>query len=112
MIVLFFFHPSKEPLQHFVDDMNKQHKCIKLTSEKEHNNSFLFLDIKVTRHDQQFKTSVKKTFVKRKPTFSGVFLHYESYLDQPKSLIDTLVFHCSSTCSDYTLICLELENLR
>ena len=39
--------------------------------------TFLFLDIKITRHNQQFKTSVY-----RKPTFSGVFTHYESYVDQ------------------------------
>ena len=52
MIVLFFFHPSKERLQRFVDYMNKQHKCIKLTSETEHHNSFLFLDIEITRHAQ------------------------------------------------------------
>ena len=35
------------------------------------------LGMKITRHNQQFKTSVH-----RKPTFSGVFTHYASYLDQ------------------------------
>ena len=62
-------------------------------------NYFLFLDIKITHHNQQFKTSVH-----RKPTFSGVFMHYESYLDQTykKSLTDTLLFRCFSVCSDYT----------
>ena len=44
-----------------------QHKSIKFTSETEHANSFSFLDIKITRHDQQFKTSVY-----RKLTSSGV----------------------------------------
>ena len=65
-------------------------------------NYFLFLDIKITCHNQQFKTSVH-----RKPTFSGVFMHYESYLDQTykKSLIDTLLFYC---CSFH----LEVDNLR
>ena len=89
--------------------MNKQHKCLKFTSESENDNSFSFLDIKITRHNQQFKTSVY-----RKPTFSGVFTHYESYVDQTykKSLIDTLLFRCFSICSDYTLFHLEVENLR
>ena len=75
--------------------MNKQHKCLKFTSESENDNSFSFLDIKITRHNQQFKMSVY-----RKPTFSGVFKHYESYLDQTykKSLIDTLLFRCFSIC--------------
>ena len=67
------------------------------------------LDIKITRHNQQFKTSVY-----RKSTFSGVFTHYESYVDQTynKSLIDTLLFRCFSICSDYTSFHLEVKNLR
>ena len=89
--------------------MNKQHKCLKSISEAENDNSFSFLDIKITRHNQQFKTSVY-----RKPTFSGVFTHYESYVDQTykKSLIDTLLFWCFSVCSDYTSFHLEVEKLR
>ena len=75
--------------------MNKQHKYLKFTSESENDNSFSFIEI--TRHNQQFKT-----FVYRKPTFSGVFTHYESYLDQTyKSLIDSLLFRCFLICSDY-----------
>ena len=37
--------------------MNKQHECLKFTSEAENDNSFLFLDIKITRHKQQFMSS-------------------------------------------------------
>ena len=68
--------------------MNKQHKWLKFTSEVENDNSFSFLDIRITHHNQKFKTSVY-----RKPTFSGVFTHLESYLDQTyrKSLMDTLL---------------------
>ena len=88
--------------------MNKQHKCLKFTSEAEHDNSFSFLDIEITRHNQQFKTSVY-----RKSTFSGIFTH-ESYLDQSckKSLFDVLLFRCFSTYSDYTLFDLKVESLR
>ena len=89
--------------------MNKQHRCIKFTSETEQNNTFSFLDINITRQNNQLKTSVY-----RKPTFSGVFTHYESYIDQSykKSLIFTLLFRCYSLCSDYTLFHLEVEKLR
>ena len=99
---IFVLFLSKEHHELLVDYMNKQHKCLKFTSEAENDNSFSFLDIKITRHNQQFKTSVY-----RKPTFSGVFMHYESYLDQTykKSLIDTLLFYC---CSFH----LEVDNLR
>ena len=82
--------------------MNKQHKCLKFTAEEENDNSFSFLDIKITHHNQQFKISVY-----RKSTISDVFMHYESYLDQTykKSLIDTLLFYC---CSFHV----EVDNLR
>ena len=81
----------------------------KITSKAENDNSFSFLDIKITRHNKQYKT-----FVYRKPNFSGVFTHYGSYLDQryKKSLTDTLLFRFFSICSDYTLFHLELKNLR
>ena len=70
---------------------------------------FSFLDIKITDHNQQFKISVY-----RKPTFSGVFTHYESYVNQTykQSSIDTLLFCCFSICSDYTSFHLEVVNLR
>ena len=96
---IFVLFTSKEHLQLFLGYMNKQHKCIKFTSESESNDSFSFLDINITRQDQKFKTSVY-----RKPTFSGVFTHYESYIDPSykKSLIFTLLSRCFSICSDYS----------
>ena len=106
ILVLF---SSKKHLQLFVDYLNKQHKCRKFTFEAENDNYFSFLYIKITCHNQQFKTSVPG-----KTTFSDVFMHYESFVDQTckKSIIDTLLFHCFSVCSDYTSFHLEVENLR
>ena len=77
--------------------MNKQHKCLKFTSEAENDNSFLLIDTKIACHNQQFKTAVY-----RKPTFNGVYTQYENYLDQAykKLLTDCALFH------------LEVENLR
>ena len=49
---IFVLLSSKGHFQLFVDYMNKQHKCLKFTSEAENNNSFSFLDIKITRHRQ------------------------------------------------------------
>ena len=54
----------------YIDDI------LKFTSEVENDNSFSFLEIKITSHSQQLKTSVY-----RKPAFSGVFTDYESYWD-------------------------------
>ena len=131
--------------------MNKQHKCIKFTSESEQNNTLSFLDINITvlgkkpppgskrnpipnltltlpltPHGGFFQggffpdTNITrqnnqlKTYVYRKPTFSGVFRHYDSYIDQSykKTLIFTLLSHCYSISSDYTLFHLEAEKLR
>ena len=109
MLMIFFFLSSfKEHLHLFGDYMNKQHRCLKFTSEIEHDNSSSFLDIEITRHNQQFKT-----YVHRKSTFSGAFTH-EGYLDQSnkKSIFHTLLLLCYLIYSDYTLFDLEVENLR
>ena len=73
---IFVLFSSKEQLQLFVNYMNKQHKFLKFTSEAENGNSFSFLNIKIIRHNLHFKISFY-----RKPTFSGVLTHYESYVD-------------------------------
>ena len=106
---IFVLFSSKEHLQLFVDYMNKQHKFLKFTSEAENSTSFLFPVFKITRNNQQFKTSVYGN-----TTFSSVFTYYKIYLDQTykKSLIDTLLLRCFSICSDNTLFNLEVENLR
>ena len=57
--------------------MNKQHRCIKFPSETEQNNTLSFLDINITNQNNQLKVSVH-----RKPNFSGVFTHYEYYINQ------------------------------
>ena len=106
---IFVLFSLKEHLQLFLDYINKQHRCIKLTSETEQNNAFSFLDVNITHQNNQLKTSVY-----RKPTFSGVFTHYESYIDQSykKSLSFTLLFRCYSLYSDYTLFHLKVEKVR
>ena len=108
----FVLFSSKEHLQLFVFYMNKQHRCIKFTSETEQNYTFSFLDININCQNNQLKTSVY-----RKPTFSGVYTHYKSYTDYTdqsykKSLIFTLSSCCYSICLDYTLLHLEDEKLR
>ena len=106
---IFFLFLSKEHLSFFVDYTSKQHKCLKFTSEAENDNTFSFLNIKITRHSQQFRTPV---YIK--PTFSGIFTHCESYLDQTywTSLVNTLLFRWFLIWSDYTLFHLKVENLR
>ena len=41
--------------------MNKQRKCLTFTSGAKNDSSFLFLGVKINRHNQQFKTSLYKS---------------------------------------------------
>ena len=70
---------------------------MKFTFEKEQNNCFSFLDVKVIREDNGFTTSVY-----RKPSFSGVYTHFDSYmpLSYKFSLVSTIIFHSFTICSD------------
>ena len=106
IFILFLFNKHLQPFANYI---NKQHKCLKFTSEAKKANSFSFLGIKITRHNQQFKTSVY-----RKPLFSGAFTRYQSCLDQTykESITESLLSRCFSICTDYTLFHLEVENLR
>ena len=64
---IFVLFEKPEQVSRFVKYMNKRHKNIKFSFETEKDNSFSFLDIKICREKDKFKTSVF-----RKGTFSGV----------------------------------------
>ena len=55
--------------------MNTKHLSIKFTFKHEHNNTFSFLDVKICRENNKLTTSVY-----RKPTFSGVFTNFRSFI--------------------------------
>ena len=80
---------KEEHLKLFLNYFNLCHENIKFTSEKETNNKLSFLDIEISRDKNQFITSVYC-----KPTFSGVFSHFDSFI--PRSykfnLVLTLTF--------------------
>ena len=68
-----------------------------------------FLDVEVSRDGNTFVTSVY-----RKPTFSGVYTHFDSFLPSTYKIgmIYTLVFRCFRICSDWNkfhkeIICLK-----
>ena len=74
----FLLFRSKHHIEEFRNYLNRQQKNIKFTSETENENSISFLHIKITRSNNKFMTSVY-----RKPTFSGVFTNFGSFI--PKS---------------------------
>ena len=71
----FLLFQSKDHVQKFRNYLNKQYKNITFTSEIEENRSLSFLDTKISRENNKFVTSVYC-----KPTFSGVFTNFESYI--------------------------------
>ena len=80
--------------------MNTCHSKMKLTFEKDWNNFFNFLDVKVIREDKVFTTSVY-----RKPSFSGVYTQFDSYtpLNYKFSVVILLFF----AVLPYILTCLN-----
>ena len=70
------------------------------TIETEQNNKMLLLDVNVIREQGKFITSVY-----RKPTFSGVYTHFESFLPNTYkiSVIYTLVNKCFQICSRWSM---------
>ena len=77
--------------------------------EQEKNGKLLFLDVEVSREKGKFVTTVY-----RKPTFSGVYNHFESFL--PKiykfGMVCTLAYCCFKICSDWNKFHEQLSFLK
>ena len=87
-------------VENFKNYLHKQHKK---------HGSLSYLDVKINRQNNKFVTSVY-----RKPTCSGVFTHFESYIPDmhKRGLIETL-FHISfRLCSNYENFHREIETLK
>ena len=100
---------TKDYVEKFKNYLNKQHKNIKLTSEIEENGSLSFLDITITRENNKFVT-----LVYRKPTFSGVFTNFQSFIPEMHKcgLIETLLHRSFRLCSSCENFHREIETLK
>ena len=106
---IFILMTSKKSLMCFFQYMNKKHPNISFTYEIEQDNSIPFLDILVSRSCGHFDTSIY-----RKSTFSGVYLHFCSFmpLEYKFGLIRTLLHRCFALVSSYEIFHLEVNKLR
>ena len=104
---LLFRSPDHIPL--FLNFLNRQHPNINFTFETESNRSLPFLDIDITRHNGTFTTSVY-----RKPTFTGLFTNFHSFIPftYKQGLILSLLHRCFNICSSYENFHKELEMLK
>ena len=68
-----------------------------------------FLEVEVSRQQSKFVTSVYT-----KPTFSGVYTHFDSFLPEvyKVDMIYTLAYRCFKICSDWAKFHEELNFLK
>ena len=78
------------------DELNGLHNKISFTREIEENNELPFLDILITKNNNNFLTSIH-----RKNTFTGQYLNYNSFCSkrQKINLIKTLYHRSYKLCS-------------
>ena len=95
---IFVLFKSQDHLVKFRDYFNKCHPNMSFTFEQEKNGKLSFLDVEVSHQGNKFVTTVY-----RKPTFSGVYTHFDSFLPSTYKfgMIYTLVFRCFRICSDW-----------
>ena len=102
--VIFVLFNSAEHLKRFYSYLNSRHPNISFTIENEKDNSMSFLDVNIIREKDKFSPSFH-----RKPTFSGIYTHFDSFLPSSKKtdLLHTLSYRCFRICSDWNKFHLE-----
>jgi len=103
---LLFKHPSH--VQLFLSYLNDQHHNIKFTCEIEKENQLSFLDTLITKENGRLYTTVY-----RKPTFTGLGMHYLSYTPQKYKInsISTLINRAYNICTTWPSFHMEMKFL-
>ena len=97
-------------MESFFTFLNGQHSAINFTNEEESNNCLSFLDVLITRNDDNKLT----TSIHRKPFFSGLYLKFDSFVPHSfkRGLVNCLVNRAWHICSNFDLFHSELDYLR
>ena len=105
----FLLFRSKAAAEQFLEFANNVHANINFTIEHENNNCLPFLDILITRQQQNFSTSVF-----RKKTYTGLGSNFYSacFFNFKVNSISTLLHRAYSISSDWILFHKEVEFLR
>ena len=107
---IFILFKSNDHLKYFQDFLNSCHIIISFSMETEKENKLSFLDVEIIREQGKFTTTIY-----RKPTFSGVYRNFESFLPSVYKFINlfvTLVYRCFRICSNWTQLHTELIFLK
>ena len=100
---IFVLFTSPKYLEAFQNFLNGRHANKSFTVESEKQNRTSFLDVQIILEDKTFTTSVY-----RKPTFSGVYTHFDSFLPSTYKFgtVYALAYRCLRICSsslNYTM---------
>ena len=105
----FLLFRSSDHVPLFLDYLNQQHASITFTTEIERDGILPFLDIDICRSDRKFGTSVY-----RKPTFTGLFANFNSFISlaYKQNLVSCLIHRIFNLCSSYENFHTQLEVVR
>ena len=93
----------------FKEYLLSKHLNINFSIEKEKDGFLPFLNVKFFRENEKFVTNVY-----RKMTFSVVYTNFKSFIPETYKigLIKSLLFWCSSLCSDFIKFHHEIDKLN
>ena len=108
---IFLLFENIQCLEGFHQYMNAQHPNMNFTYELETNDSLAFLDVFVTR---DLDNSMFVTSVYRKPTFSGVYTNFDSFIPSSykSGLVYTLLYRSYQICTHWHQIHTEFDKIR
>ena len=106
---IFVLFKSSDHLKRFQRYLNSCHVSVSFTIETEQKNKISFSDVNLIREHCEFITSLY-----RKPTFSGVYTHFDIFLPDTYKIgmIYTLANRCFRICSSWSMFHQQLILLR
>ena len=106
---IFVLFKSNDHLKYFQDFRNSCHINMSFSMETEKENKLSFLDVEIIREQGKITTTIY-----RKPTFSGVYSNFESFLPSvyKSGMVYTLVYRRFRICSNWTQFHTELTFLK
>ena len=92
----------------FLKYLNSLHPNIKFTMECEEDEKLAFLDLLIMKSNDNIELTIY-----RKPTHSGVFTHFTSFIPHhyKVALVKTLICRAYRHCSSWLLFHEEIENI-
>ena len=106
---MLYVDESAEKLSKFHEYFNTCHPNMSFSFEPEISDKLSLLDVEVSRKEGKFVTTVY-----RKPTFSGVYTHFDNFLSEvyKVGMIYTLAYRCLKICFDWKNFYKELKFLN